>query len=423
MSQTKPKQQKPAEAQPSQSQSQSQGGRTAAAGKPGSAEVAQHHQPLAKLLPEQQQLKPAPIAPGGTTSSGKGEKPAAIAAPAGGGGSGTKVKPGQPPTEHAHGPESHPKCPKGTHAFGGHCIPRGDCNDDPRKLYPEPPYDEREQQTPAIEGKMKTLPDYGEMSYSGNEKLKDKCCLITGGDSGIGRAVGLAFAREGANTVFIQHLPVEVPDAKETERLITASGAKFGSVSADLDSDEACKKMVDAAIAKMGRIDVLVLNAATQGKSVKSIDELTPDRVAKTMAVNVESLFHTVRHALPHMKPGASIVTTSSIQSYHPSAFIADYAASKGAVVNFTKSISPELLKKGIRINSVAPGPVWTPLIVQSFDKEQIETFGKDKRNEPYGRPAQPAELAPAFVFLAANCDSSYITGEVLGVTGGKFLS
>jgi NAD(P)-dependent dehydrogenase (short-subunit alcohol dehydrogenase family) len=333
----------------------------------------------------------------------------------------SESRPNEPPTQHLHTKAAHGK---EKHAFGGHSVPRGDTEGDPRALYPAPPYSEHTQQSPAIEGHMETLPDFGEWSYTGSGKLKDKVCLITGGDSGIGRAVALAFAREGASAVFIQHLEVENKDAKETERLVTAAKCGFASFAVDLDTEAACKKMVDACVGKFGRIDVLVLNSAVQGKAVKSILEMTAERVKKTFDVNILSMFNTVRLALPHMKPGAAIVTTASIQSYEPAHYIADYAATKAAIVNFTKGISRELIERGIRINAVAPGPIWTPLIVQSFPQEKVNLFATDKETGgPYGRPGQPAEVAPAFVFLACNGDSSFVTGEVIGVTGGRFLS
>lgn len=189
-------------------------------------------------------------------------------------------------------------------------------------------------------------------------------------------------------------------------------------IAADLADAKECARVIDETVKAFGRIDILVNNAAFQGKAVETFDEIDEERIERTFRVNIMAMFHLVRRALPHMKEGATIINTASIQAYQPSAAILDYATTKGAIVTFTKGLAEEVIKKGIRANVVAPGPVWTPLIVQSFDKEKIEKFGKDS---PMKRPAQPAELAPAFVFLASN-ESSYVNGEVLGVTGGKPL-
>jgi len=289
---------------------------------------------------------------------------------------------------------------------------------DPKEKGPKPPFDEPEQNThPGHESEMKNKPDYGETSYRGFGRLDRRVALVTGADSGIGRAVALAFAREGAD-VAIAYLD-EHEDAKKTKRIVEAAGKRAVVIAADLAEAKECARVVEETVKAFGRIDVLVNNAAHQGKSVESFADLDAERVERTFRVNILAMFHLVRNALPHMKKGATIVNTASIQAYQPSAPILDYAATKGAIVTFTKGLAEELIEKGIRVNSVAPGPVWTPLIAQSFDEEKIAEFGKQS---PMKRPAQPAELAPAFVFLA--CDESrFVNGEILGVTGGKPLS
>lgn len=287
---------------------------------------------------------------------------------------------------------------------------------DPRDAGPKPPHPPQEQSGTGKESLMDPKPDYGLTSYRGHGRLLDKVALVTGGDSGIGRAVALAFAREGADVV-IGYLENE-GDARESAELVEAAGRKAITISADIGSDAQCRELVAQAVRKFGRIDVLVNNAAKQGKSVERFEELDAERVEATFRTNILSMFHLVRHALPHMQAGASIINTASIQAYKPSPQILDYAATKGAIVTFTKGLAQSLIERGIRVNCVAPGPVWTPLIVQSFDAEKNAEFGKDS---PMGRPAQPAELAPAFVFLAS-AEASYVNGEVLGVTGGKPL-
>jgi NAD(P)-dependent dehydrogenase (short-subunit alcohol dehydrogenase family) len=264
---------------------------------------------------------------------------------------------------------------------------------------------------------MKDKPDHGEESYRGHDRLTDRVALVTGGDSGIGRAVALAFAREGAD-VAIAYLS-EHEDAKATQRLVEEAGRRAILLPGDLADREVCERTVDAVVEKLGRLDILVNNAAYQGKAVEKLEEIDAERVERTFKVNVIAMFHIVRRALPHMKKGGSIINVASIQAYQPSSAILDYAATKGAIVTFTKGLAQEIIERGIRANVIAPGPVWTPIIVQSFDKEKVEEFGKDS---PMGRPAQPAEMAPAFVFLASD-DASYVNGEVLGLTGGKPLA
>ncbi|TKD09529.1 glucose 1-dehydrogenase [Polyangium fumosum] len=287
---------------------------------------------------------------------------------------------------------------------------------DPKELKQKPPFPAQEQEHPGAESGMQPRADHGESSYRGLGRLKDRVALITGADSGIGRAVALAYAREGAD-VGIAYLN-EHEDANETRRLVEEAGRKAALFPGDLSSDAACKKLVEDAAKAFGRIDILVNNAAEQGKAVESFEELDAERVERAFRVNILSMFHIVRHALPHMKPGSVIINTSSIQAYQPRPEILDYAATKGAIVTFSKGLAKALIGRGIRVNTVAPGPVWTPLVVQSFPANKNAEFGQ---NSPMERPAQPAELAPAYVFLASD-ESSYVTGEVLGVTGGKPL-
>lgn len=288
---------------------------------------------------------------------------------------------------------------------------------DPRQAARQPPFPEQEQEHPGIEAQMEPRPDYGEKTYKGAGRLMGRVALVTGGDSGIGRAVALAFAREGAD-VAIAYLNEE-QDADETARLVEAAGRKALKLPGDLSTDAHCAEVVRKVVEKFGRIDLLVNNAANQEKSVERFEDLSAERVERTFRVNIIAMFHLVRHALPHMKPGSGIINTASIQAYQPNASILDYAATKGAIVTFTKGLAQELVERGIRVNCVAPGPVWTPLIVQSFPAEKVKEFGKQS---PMKRPAQPAELAPSFVFLASE-DSRYVNGEVLGVTGGEVLA
>ena len=287
---------------------------------------------------------------------------------------------------------------------------------DPRAQEPKPPFPKQEQTPPGSEAEMQPRPDFGEDSYKGSGRLQGKAALITGADSGIGRAVALAFAREGAD-VLISYLN-EDADAAETARVVREAGRKAITVAGDISGEGHCKQLVERAVKEFGRIDILVNNAAFQ-RTHKSIAEISSEEFDTTMRTNIYAMFYMCKAALPHMKPGATIINTSSIQAYQPSPSLLAYATTKGAIVNFTKGLSQEVIEKGIRVNSVAPGPVWTPLITSTMPPEQSSKFGQDT---PMGRAGQPAELAPAFVFLASQ-ESSYITGEVIGVTGGKPLS
>ena len=288
-------------------------------------------------------------------------------------------------------------------------------SDNPQDKHQKPPFDEQKQQEPGIEAEMEAAPDYGEQSYRGSDKLKGKAAIITGGDSGIGRAVALAFAREGAD-VIVSYLNEE-EDARETRRVVEDAGRKCLLISGDIGDEAHCKKIVEQTVKEFGRIDVLVNNAAFQ-MAHEGIEDLPSDEIEKTFRTNVFAMFYLCKAALPEMKAGGSIINTTSIQAYNPAPSLLAYAATKGAIVNFTKALNTEAIEKGIRVNAVAPGPVWTPLIPATMPLEQVNKFGQDS---PMKRPAQPAELAPAYVFLASD-EASYISGEILGVTGGKPL-
>ena len=249
------------------------------------------------------------------------------------------------------------------------------------------------------------------------DRLTGKAALITGGDSGIGRAVALAFAREGAD-VLIAYLPEEESDARETCRFVEEAGRKAVAVPGDISEEHQCQHLVERAFDAFGKLDILVNNAAYQ-MSHASIQDISAEEWDYTFRTNIYAMFYLCKAALPKMPEGGTIINTASIQAYQPSAQLLHYATTKGAIVTFTKALSEEAIKHGVRVNAVAPGPIWTPLIPSTMPPEKALNFGKDT---PMERPGQPAELAPLFVFLASN-DSSYITGEIIGVTGGKPLS
>lgn len=284
---------------------------------------------------------------------------------------------------------------------------------DPRDQYPKPPFPEQKQASPGIQAEMNPQPDYGLSSYVGTGKLKGKTALITGADSGIGRSVALAFAREGAD-VAIAYLD-EHTDAEVVAEAVRAEGRKALLLPGDLSEELQCIDIVDKTVSEFGKLDILVNNAAYQ-KSFSSIDELTGAELDRTMRTNVYSIFFLSKAAMKVMKPGGSIINTASIQAYQPDAELLPYATTKGAIVTFTKGFAQEAIKKGIKVNAVAPGPVWTPLIPSSLETED---FGK---SAPIGRAAQPVELAPLYVLLASS-DSDYVIGQIWGVTGGKPLS
>jgi NAD(P)-dependent dehydrogenase (short-subunit alcohol dehydrogenase family) len=292
-----------------------------------------------------------------------------------------------------------------------------DQEQDPRKRGPRPPFDEKVQDPPGEERKMRVKPDHGETSYRGTGRLLDRVALVTGADSGIGRAVALAYAREGAD-VAISYFN-EHEDAKETQRLVEEAGRRALMLPGDLAESSVCEAIVAKTVEELGHLDIVVNNAAFQGKAVEGIADLTEERVERTFKVNILAMFHILRRAMREMKPGSAIINTGSIQAYQPKASILDYATTKAAIVGFTKGLALEAIERGIRVNCVAPGPVWTPLIAQSFEGERLEKFGEQS---PTKRPAQPAELAPAYVFLAST-DASFVNGEVLGVTGGSPLA
>jgi hypothetical protein len=262
---------------------------------------------------------------------------------------------------------------------------------------------------------MDVGPDHGERTYRGTGRLEGKKTVITGGDSGIGRAVAIAFAREGAD-VLITHLDSEEHDAEQTAHWIREAGRSVVTVPTDLRAEQNCREVVDTAVREFGGIDVLVSNAGYQMSQDAGLEDITTEQFDRVMKTNVYALFWLCKAAVPHMAPGSSVITSSSVQAFQPSPHLLDYAASKAAIVNFTKGLGHNLLERGIRANSVAPGPVWTPLIPATMDEKKLESFGAQA---PMGRAAQPAELAPFYVFLASQ-ESSYMTSEVLGVTGGS---
>ena len=286
--------------------------------------------------------------------------------------------------------------------------------DDPTTKYPKPPFKEQKQPWPGLAGKMEPRPDHGEKTYKGSGRLTGRKALITGGDSGMGRAAAIAYAREGAD-VAINYLPDEEPDAREVMELIKAAGRKAVAIPGDIREEAFCKQLVDKAIASLGGLDILVSNAARQ-QTHPSILDITTEEFDWTMKTNIYAPFWIIKAALPHMKPGAVIIGTSSEQAYDPSAELYDYAQTKAATTSFVKSLAKQLGPKGIRVNGVAPGPIWTPLQVSGgATMEKLKQFGG---NTPMGRPGQPAELGSIYVQLAAN-DASYATGQVYGAAGG----
>ena len=285
----------------------------------------------------------------------------------------------------------------------------------PAEQYPKPPFKKQSQEWPGLASKMDPKPDHGEQSYRGSGRLAGRKALVTGGDSGIGRAAAIAFAREGAD-VAINYLPAEEPDAREVVELIRAAGRKAVAIPGDIRDEAFCRKLVEDAVAGLGGLDILVNNAAKQA-SQASIADVTTEQFDQTFKTNVYAPFWITKAAVPHLPAGAAIINTASIQAYEPSENLLDYAQTKACNVAFTKSLAKQLAPKGIRVNAIAPGPVWTPLQPSGGQPpDKLVTFGQDT---PFGRPGQPAELASAFVLLASQ-ESSYVTGEVYGVTGGK---
>ena len=279
--------------------------------------------------------------------------------------------------------------------------------------FPKPPFEPQPQTVPGSSEYMKPVPDYGEQTYQGSGRLEGKKTLITGADSGIGRAVALAFAREGAD-VLVSYL-CEREDAKETERLVREAGRQAVLVLGDVSDPAHCRTLVAKAVEAFGRIDVLVNNAAHQ-MSFDAIEEISDEEWEKTFATNIHAMFYLTKAAVAHMRPGASIINTASVNADMPSPQLLAYAATKGAIQNFTGGLAQLLAQRGIRANTVAPGPVWTPLIPSTMPDEKVKSFGAQY---PLGRPAQPKEVAPAYVMLASD-EASYISGATVAVTGGK---
>lgn len=288
---------------------------------------------------------------------------------------------------------------------------------DPRKQYPKLDIPKQRQKEPGLDAKLEPRADHGQDTYMGKERLQGRRALITGADSGIGRAVAIAFAREGADMV-LNYLPEEEIDAGETVRICEEAGSKVFTCPGDISSEDFCNELVAFAHASLGEVDILVNNAGKQVYA-ESLEELPTEQLEKTFAVNVFAMFWITKAALKYMPKGASIINTASIQAYQPSPVLLDYAATKSAIVSFTHGLAKQVAGKGIRVNAVAPGPVWTPL--QPSYGQPMEKLVKFGQNTPLGRAGQPAELAPAYVFLASQ-ESSYITGEVIGVTGGNHL-
>lgn len=282
---------------------------------------------------------------------------------------------------------------------------------------PKPPFRERHQRSPGLESRMKLKPRWEAPLYKPADKLAGKVALITGGDSGIGRAVAALYAREGAN-IAITFLPKEKRDAKKVKSFVEELGRECLLIEGDLSKKNFCKKAVEETVKKLGGLDILVSNAAHQMRK-DSLQKITFEEWDKTFKVNVYAYFHLVKAAVPHMKKGSAIIATSSETAMKAPKELADYSATKGAINSFTKSLAQMLAKKGIRVNAVAPGPIWTPLNPSDAGatQEGIRHFGED---QPFGRPGQPEEIAPAYVFLASEADSSYISGVVLPQTGGE---
>ncbi|AOH84724.1 NAD(P)-dependent oxidoreductase [Sphingomonas panacis] len=289
---------------------------------------------------------------------------------------------------------------------------------DPRQQYPRPPFPRQPQPVPGLAGELEPRPDHGETSYTGSGKLKGRKALITGGDSGIGRAAAIAFAREGAD-VAISHLPSEKPDAAEVLKLIEAEGRKAVDLPGDITDEAWCRDLVAQAVEKLGGLDILVVNAGHQ-QNRKDISKVTSEDFDVTLKTNLYALHWITQAAVPHLPAGASVITTASIQAYEPSAILLDYATTKAGIVAYTKALAKQLLEKGIRANAVAPGPFWTALQASGGQPpEAVEKFGSESQ---YGRPGQPVEIAPVYVLLASQ-EGSYITGEVFGVTGGAGIA
>lgn len=286
---------------------------------------------------------------------------------------------------------------------------------DPRTAYPRPPFPDQRQPWPGLASQMQPRPDHGEKSYRGSGRLLGRKALITGGDSGIGRAAAIAFAREGAD-VAISYLPAEEPDAREVIQLIRAAGRKALALPGDIRLEAVCQRLVADTVTAFGGLDILVNNAARQHAS-RSIEEISTEFFDWTMKTNLYAMFWLSKFSVPHLPPGATIINTASVVAFDPPEQLLDYSATKAAIIAFTQSLAKQLAKKGVRVNAVAPGPFWTPLQPSGGQlPEDLPKFGADT---PYGRPGQPAEIAPLFVQLADPV-ASYVSGDVFPATGGR---
>lgn len=284
-------------------------------------------------------------------------------------------------------------------------------NNYPTELPPQ------QQTPPGHQTQMSPQPSSEHPAYVGSNKLADKVAIITGGDSGIGRSVAIYFAKEGAHVVVV-YLS-EDTDAKQTQKEVEVEGRKCLLIKGDIGVENFCQDVIQKTITEFGRLDILINNAAEQHPQ-ESLEEITSEQLERTFRTNIFSMFYLTKAALPFLKEGSSIINTTSVTAYRGSDHLLDYSSTKGAIVAFTRSLAENLASKRIRVNAVAPGPIWTPLIPSTFPSEHVESFGKDV---PLGRPGQPEEVAPSFVFLASNIDSSYITGQVLHPNGGEIVN
>jgi len=285
---------------------------------------------------------------------------------------------------------------------------------DPRTQYPQPPFPRQPQPVPGLASKMDPVPDHGETSYQGSGRLKGRKALVTGGDSGIGRAAAIAFAREGAD-VAISYLASETTDAQEVIQLIEAEGRQALALPGDITNEAWCRELVAKTVAQFGGLDILVINAGHQ-QNREDIAKVTSEDFDQTMKTNLYAMHWIAQAAVPHLPAGASVITTASVQAYDPSAILLDYATTKAGIVAYTKALAKQLIEKGIRANVVAPGPFWTALQASGGQPpEKVAKFGAESE---FGRPGQPVEIAPVYVLLASQ-EGSYISGEVFGVTGG----
>lgn len=287
---------------------------------------------------------------------------------------------------------------------------------DPRSKYPAPPFAKQQQPDPGSTFLMDPVPDHGEDSYVGHGRLAGRKALVTGGDSGIGRAVAIAFAREGAD-VALNYLSVEQADAEDTARIVEEAGVKVVLLPGDLAEESFSASLPDSVVAELGGLDILVFVAGDM-ETVESIDEFSTELLDHTLRTNIHSLFWVTKAAKKHLAPGASIITTSSVQGFDGSPQLVEYAVSKAGIVNWTRAMAKQFADEGIRVNGVAPGPFWTPLQPSAVPPEKIESFGEDV---PLGRPGQPAELASTYVYLASE-EASYTSGETIVVSGGRSL-